>query len=258
MRRRTWADLADLPPTRADLRPHGNRLNADEFERSVPSATSLGRVRSHHRVFIVAAAVAATSCSLLPPGNPVDFCVEQARAFCDLEFRCCTAFERQNDPFDLLGGPAVRRHAPSSAGECVDLMIEICQAGAAQQNESLVEERIQYDADEAVDCLEDLRKAADECNPATFFEASGTYLSGLLHTGQPGVLGDSCENALEGVVESGDECFASYECETGACVTQPGPNEVTAEGECAGDTRPENPFEQNIDFEICDGLGDEA
>lgn len=193
---------------------------------------------------------------LLPPGNPVDFCIEQARLFCDLQYRCCTAGERRADPLGLFSGPSTARKAPSSAGECVDVLAEVCRASAEQQNESLVAERIQYDPDEAVDCLDDMRKAVDECDATEFFDASGTYLSSLIDNGQPGVLGSSCDNAIEGAVETGDECFASWECEKGACLVQSVGGDITAEGECTGDGTPQNPLDGTVEIEICDGLED--
>ena len=202
------------------------------------------------------ATVALTSCMLLPPGNPVDFCIEQARLFCDLQYRCCTAAERKADPIGLFNGPATARHAPSTAGECVEVVAEVCRASADQLNESLVEERIQYDADEAIDCLDDLRKAVDECDATEFFDAGGTWLSSLIDNGQPGVLGDSCDNAIEAAVETGDECFASWECEKGSCVVQNTGGDISAEGECTGDGTPQNPLDGTVEIEICDGLED--
>lgn len=202
------------------------------------------------------AALFSSSCGFLPPGTPVDFCIEQARLFCDLQYRCCTAAERRADPLGLFGGPAVARKAPSTAGECVEVVAEVCRASVEQQNESLREERIQYDADEAVDCLDDLRKAVDECDATEFFESGGTWLSGLLDNGQPGVLGDSCDNAIEGNVDTGDECFASYECEKGSCVVQNTGGDISAEGECTGEGTPQNPMDSSVELEICDGLDD--
>lgn len=196
-----------------------------------------------------------TSCSaFFPPGNPVDFCIEQASAFCDLQFKCCSAGERRDDPLGLFDGPPTTRHAPSDPGECLGMMSDLCHGTIDAQNESLVEERISYDADEAADCLADVRSAVDECDPGAFFDAQGSYLVQLLDSGRPGVLGDSCDNALEGNVDENDECFASYECQRGACIVTS--SDVTAEGECQGTDNPQNPFENNLDFQICDGLED--
>lgn len=201
------------------------------------------------------AVASSSACSVfLPPGSPVDFCVEQAAAYCDLQFNCCTAQERRGDPFGLFTGTAVNRRAPSDAGECLGIMTDICHATIDAQNESLAEERIEFDADEAEDCIVELREAVAECDPGAFFEAQGTYLSQLVDTGRPGVLGRGCDNAIEGAVDEGDECFASYECQRGQC--QPTTGDVTAEGECVGSDVAQNPFEGNIDFEICDGRED--
>lgn len=193
---------------------------------------------------------------LVPPGSPVDFCIEQARVYCDLQYRCCTAGERRADPLGVFSGPSTIRHAPSTAGECVDVLAEVCRASADQHNESLTEERIKYDADEAVDCIDAMRKAVDECDATEMFEASGTWLSSLIDSGQPGVLGDACDNAIEGNVETGDECFASYECEKGSCVVQNLGGDISAEGECVGDGTAQNPLDGTVEIEICDGLED--
>ncbi len=200
-------------------------------------------------------ALGASSCSLFPPSTPVDFCIEQAKTFCDLQFRCCTAAERRADLFGLFNGASTRRAAPSTVGECTDLVIEVCRATVEQQNESLIAERVTYDPEEAVDCLEDLRVAAEECDAAEYFEASGSWLPVLLDSGQPGVLGRSCDNVIEGDVDTDDECFANYECKEGACVVQNREGEVSAEGECQGEGVQENPL-INIEFEVCDGLED--
>ncbi len=165
-------------------------------------------------------ALGASSCSLFPPSTPVDFCIEQAKTFCDLQFRCCTAAERRADLFGLFNGASTRRAAPSTVGECTDLVIEVCRATVEQQNESLVAERVTYDPEEAVECLADLRAAADDCDAAEYFEASGTWLVQLLDNGQPGILGRSCDNVIEGEVDTDDECFATYECKEGGCVVQ--------------------------------------
>lgn len=206
--------------------------------------------------WLVVALAGASSCMLLPPGTPVDFCIEQARVFCDLQYRCCTAAERSADPLGVFRGAATQRHAPSSAGECADVLAEVCRAGAEQLNESLVAERIEYDAEEAAECLSDLRQAVDECDATEFFEAGGSWLAQLIDNGQPGVLGDSCDNAIEPKVDTGDDCFASWECERGACVVQNSGNDVSAEGECTGEGTPQNPFDGTVELEICDGLED--
>ena len=215
------------------------------------------------RAFIAVVVVSASVCAapgcypLTAPGSPVDFCVEQARLYCELQFRCCTAIERESSALGLLRSPAIARKAPSSAGECVEVVAEVCRAAAAQQNESLGEERVTYDADEAVDCLDDLRDAVDECDAGDFFDAQGTYLLQMLDDGQPGLAGDSCDNAVEGDVDEDDTCFADYECKRGSCVVEPAENEVNLEGECQGDGEPGSPFDGNVKFEVCDGLGDE-
>ena len=212
-------------------------------------------MRSTTAPLAVTALLAASCSAFFPPGNPVDFCVEQAGAWCDLQFKCCTAVERRADPLGVFNGRPTARRAPSDPGECLGVMTDLCRGTVDAQNESLVEERITYDADEAADCLADMRTAIDECDPEAFFDAQGSYLSQLLDNGRPGVLGDGCDNAIEGAVEENDECFASYECEKGACVVNSG--DITAEGECQGSDTPQNPFENNFDFEICDGLEDE-
>lgn len=203
--------------------------------------------------------VGFTSCSLLfPPGTPVDFCVEQAAAFCDLQFNCCTAAERQADPLGVFNGAAIRRRAPSDAGECLGVMTDICYATIDAQNESLAEERIEFDPEEADSCIADLREAVDACDPEAFFEAQGTYLASLIDSGQPGILGDGCDNAIEGNVDEGDECFATYECKKGGCFPTGVGGDITSEGECQGSETPTNPFDNaNVDFEICNGLVEE-
>ena len=187
----------------------------------------------------------------------MDFCVEQARLLCDLQFRCCTAQERRDSLIGLQQSPAVQRQAPSSAGECTEVVAEVCRAAAQQQNESVTEERVSYDSDEAVDCLEELQKAVDDCDAGDFFDAQGTYLLQMLGDGQPGIPGSACDGAIEAEVDDGDSCFASYECKDGQCVVEPAANEVTAEGECQGEGEQQNPFDGNVKFEVCDGLDDE-
>jgi hypothetical protein len=219
-----------------------------------------GRVggRSAGAVLVVAVVVVVSGCyQLFPPVQPVDFCIEQARLYCDLQFRCCTAVEREESILGLRQSRPVLRKAPSSAGECVEVMTEVCRAAAEEQNEALREERITFDADEAVDCLDDLVDAVDDCDAGDFFDAQGTYLLQMLDDGRPGIPGDFCDNAIEGDLDEGDDCFADYECDEGTCLVTPGPDEVTAEGECQGEGKTPNPFEGNVKFEVCDGLDDE-
>lgn len=216
------------------------------------------RTRSAALVVVIALAGAGGCYQLFPPVKPVDFCVEQARLYCELQFRCCTAIERKDSIVGVLRSRATLRAAPSSEGECTDVMADVCRAAAAQQDESLAEERVEYDADEALDCLDDLSEAVADCDAGDFFDAQGTYLLQMLSDGQPGVLGDSCDGAIDGDVDEGDTCFASYECKTGACVVTPDENEVTAEGECVdGGGADQNPFEGAVKLEICDGLDDD-
>lgn len=203
----------------------------------------------------LAALLLSSSCSLAP-GDAVSFCVEQAKAFCDLQYRCCTAAERSRDPLGLFTSFGSRRRAPSTVDECVDFVADTCRATAGQIDESIAEERVVYDPDEAVKCIATLRTAVDACDPADFFEAQGSFMVNLLDTAQPGILGDGCDQVLEPQVEDGDDCFASYECEEGACVVDSAGDDVTIEGECVGDTEPENPLDDGVDFEICDGRED--
>lgn len=195
----------------------------------------------------------ASSCG---GSEAVGFCVEQARAFCDLQYRCCTAAERTRDPLGVFSSFATRRRAPSTADECADVVGDMCRAAAKQIDESIAAERVKFDPDEAAQCLQTLRAAVDSCDPADFFDAQGTFLANLLDAAQPGVLGDACKQALEPQVDTGDDCFASYECDEGACVVDAAGDDVTIEGECEGDVEAENPFEDGVEFEICDGLED--
>jgi hypothetical protein len=214
----------------------------------------VGRAKS---IVVVAVVVASACYTLFPPGTPVDFCVQQASLYCDLQFKCCTAVERERSPLGANLSASIRRKAPSSAGECTEVVAEICRAAVEQQNESVREERVTFDADEAVDCLEDLQSAVDDCDPGDFFDAQGTYLIQMFQDGQPGLLGNACDNAIEGDVDEDDTCFADYECKKGECVVDPEADQVSLEGECQGDGEPGAPFDGNVKFEVCDGLDDE-
>lgn len=218
--------------------------------------------RHRHRLSVVFAVVATSSCidipPLLAPGNPVDFCIEQAKAYCALEYRCCTAAERVGNDLGLFRSPAFSRWAPSTEDECVGIAADVCRGTIAEQNESLADERISYDAEEAESCLADLREAVDGCELKDFFKADGSFMVQLLGNGTPGVLGSACEDAVQGEVDDGDTCFASYECKRGGCVVQ-STGSVTIKGECAGDFSEPNPFASfnGVRIEICDGLGDD-
>ena len=211
-------------------------------------------------IFVV---VATASCLKLPnvlaPGSPVDFCIEQAKSYCALEFRCCTAAERQSDKLGVFSSPTFDRWAPSTEDECVGLVADICRGSVAEQNESLQNERIQYDADEAQSCLDELHDAVDGCDPKDFFKKDGSYIVQLVASGSPGILGSACEDAVQGDVDDGDTCFADYECKRGFCVVQDN-GTITRKGECAGDINPTNPFGNfnGVTIEVCNGLDDEA
>lgn len=224
-------------------------------------------MRIHHlpAVAVALALVAPSSCKLpdlLAPQSPVDFCIEQAKAFCDLQFRCCTAQERQQDPLHLFNGAAQLRHPPASADQCVGLMADVCRAAAQQQNDSVADHRLEYDVDVATSCLDTLHKAVDQCDAGKFFDAEGTYLTFLSANGEPGTLGSDCEDALHPAVSTGDTCFASYECKTGACVvtdTSTATEQVhKLKGDCTGTDHTPNPLQANVKFEICNGLTDEG
>jgi len=206
---------------------------------------------------VAVVAVVANGCLFFPPGSPVDFCVQQAQLYCDLQFKCCTAIERDRSILGSNLSPTIRRKAPSSAGECTEVVADICRAAVEQQNESVREARVEFDSDEAADCIEDLQAAVDDCDPGDFFDAQGTYLVQMFDDGQPGILGNACDSAIQGDVDEDDTCFASYECKKGACVVEPKANEVSLEGECQGEGEPGNPFDGNVKFEVCDGLDDE-
>ncbi len=213
--------------------------------------------------FAVVVLLATSSCLQIPnvlaPGSPVDFCIEQAKVYCQLQFDCCTATERTEDPLGIFSGPAVSRWAPSTIDECVGIVSDICRGEVEQQNESLADERVKYDSDEAASCLDDLHKAADDCSLKDFLKADGSYLTSLVQNGQPGIFGAACEDTIKGEVDDGDTCFAQYECKRGFCSPRQN-GDVTLKGECSGDTHPENPFATfgNITLEVCNGLDDEA
>lgn len=216
-------------------------------------------------VVVVAAILGEVSCKLpnvLAPQSPVDFCIEQAKAFCDLQFQCCTAVERTGDPLHLFNGPAQSRQPPASADQCVSLLAETCRGAVQQENESVAAGRLTYDVDAASSCLDTLHKAVDACDPGNFFDAEGTYLTSIVQGGEPGILGTDCEDALHAGVSTGDTCFANYECKAGGCVvtdtSTPTEQVHKLKGDCAGEGRTPNPFQANVKFEICNGLTDEG
>jgi hypothetical protein len=219
-----------------------------------------------HVVVVVAVALTAVlsaACiqvpNLLAPQNPVDFCVEQAKSYCALQFRCCTAAERTSDALGVFHGPSVSRWAPSNEDECAGLVADICRGNIEEQNESLREERVKYDADEAASCLDELHQAVDDCDIKDFFKKDGSYMSTLVSSGQPGIFGGACEDAVKGDVDDGDTCFAQYECKRGACDFSASGND-DLKGDCTGDQRAPNPFADfsGVHIEVCDGLEDNS
>ena len=229
----------------------------DRFSRCFGSRASLMSV-SRLTLLLALSLVSCKLPNVLAPQNPVDFCIEQAKSYCALEFRCCTATERdaQSFPAPFRSGVFVR-HPPANEGDCVNTASDACRAVVDGQNEALTKERVKYDPDEASSCLDDLRKSVDECKPEDFFHADGSYMIFVIGAAQPGVLGAACEDVIRGNVDPHDTCFATYECKDGGCVQSGSGADVTIKGECDGTGHPENPFAQaNINFEICDGLKD--
>jgi hypothetical protein len=229
------------------------------FSRAIRRAGTLLAVRIIAALSLSFVAVSCQLPNVFAPGNPVDFCVEQAKDYCALEFRCCTAAERAADPLHIWSGPSTERWAPSNEGDCVGLVADICHATVDQQNESLAKERIKYSADDAQSCLDSLAKSVDECKLEDFLKDDGNYLINLIQSGSPGIFGSECEDAIRGNVDPHDTCFAQYECKDGACtIPESGAATpvITDKGECDGTGRPTNPFQSaNVDIQICAGPG---
>jgi hypothetical protein len=88
------------------------------------------------------------------------------------------------------------------------------------QNEALADERIDYDVDEAADCLEDLRAAVDDCDVQDFFDAQGSHVLSIIGNGRPGILGDACDNVTgdqtcEPPAVEGEPCVQNEDCADG-------------------------------------------
>jgi hypothetical protein len=220
-------------------------------------------VASVRLLLIALVLVPLSSCikvpNLLAPQKPVDFCIEQAKQFCALEFRCCTAAERASDadPLQLFNSPIFTRHPLRDEGDCVDVVAEVCRGQVDAQNEALDDERLKFDPDEASSCLAELQNSVDDCEPEGFFKDDGTYIFSLIHGGGPGVLGSACEDVIRGNVDEHDTCFAGYECKDGGCVVTDPNGDRTIKGECEGTGHPPNPFsDANVDLQFCDGLKD--
>ena len=139
-------------------------------------------------VAVIAALVAgAASCG----SDSLSFCVEEAKASCQLQFRCCTAVERsaQFGQTILFVGP----YADESG--CVDAFTRQCQAFSQAQDEEIAAKRITFDNTKANKCLDDQRKAATDCDASGFFNPD-----------------DNCRNLVTGNVADGDVCTADSEC----------------------------------------------
>jgi hypothetical protein len=172
---------------------------------------------------LLAFATGALALSLLaacPPSTNA-FCVDAAKASCELQFRCCTAVEREQTfgAINLAVGPY------SSEGGCVDVFTRRCEAQSQAQDEAIAASRLSFDEDRANECLTRLKDAVAECDPNGFFNDPD----------------GECDNLVEGQVDDGDPCFgddecagAGSECEVDRNDDDDGVFVVTIEGTCKG------------------------
>ncbi|MDP2342766.1 MAG: hypothetical protein Q8O67_17555 [Deltaproteobacteria bacterium] len=170
-------------------------------------------------------ALAVTTTALLltacPPSTNA-FCVDSAKAACQLQFKCCTAVERQETfgQLNLAFGPY------SNEGGCVDVFTRRCEAQSQAQDEAIAAGRLSFDEDRANECLTRLKDAANECDPNAFFNDDG----------------GECANLVEGQVDDGDVCFGDEECAGRGSECEVDRNDdnddgvfvVTLEGTCKG------------------------
>jgi hypothetical protein len=168
---------------------------------------------------LVLAAFAISGC----PGcfsSSRDFCVESAKVSCQLQFRCCTAQERQA----LFGGTNLAIGPYHDEGGCVDAFVRQCEASSQATDEAIAAGRITFDQDRANQCLNTRREAVATCDADTLFNNI-----------------DDCNDLFDGAVADGDTCFNTNECaEAGStCEIENEPNPdgtfvVTLAGTCKG------------------------
>jgi hypothetical protein len=165
----------------------------------------------------VAASLAASSCV----DSTVNFCIESAKAACQVQYRCCTAVERQS----LFGNLNVAIGPYDDEGGCVDAFTRQCEAGSQATDESIAAGRLAFDAERANECVNGRREAASACDANEIFNSTD----------------ESCRDLTTGLVADGDPCFNDGECaETGStcepveAINDDGSFTITIEGACKG------------------------
>ena len=192
---------------------------------SSPCSPPLARGRRLVRgaaLLVVAALAGPSACLLNCLGSDAqNYCVETAKVWCQLQYRCCTAVERAQ----LFGSMNQQLGPYHDENGCVSTWTEQCQASQQAADESIAAGRTTFDGAKATECLNLRREQVNECDASALYDPTD-------HT---------CDDIMVGAVADGDACTTDSECaEVGSeCQIDPPTDEggtvtVSLEGTCKG------------------------
>ncbi len=192
-----------------------------------PPCPSSSRARARRLVLgaatLLVVALAGPSGCLLNclGGQAQSYCIETAKVWCQLQFRCCTAVERS-----MFFGSMTQQLGPyHDEGGCVETFTEQCQANQAAVDESIAAGRTTFDAAKAAECLTLRRAQVDACDASALYDPTDR----------------TCDDIIAGAVADGDTCLTDSECaeEASQCELEPptgtgGTVTISLEGTCKG------------------------
>ena len=150
----------------------------------------------------VAAALVAGCNFLFASSDPVALCIEASRAQCEEAFNCCNdkeRIERYND----AGVMSVQTAYVDSLGECHARSESYCEMWAVPFKDSIAAGRMEMNGENANACLTALKARIQTCGEPNPEEAEALGI---------------CNHIFVGLVEDGDDCAMSGECENkGTC-----------------------------------------
>ncbi|MCC7109060.1 MAG: hypothetical protein IT382_07225, partial [Deltaproteobacteria bacterium] len=173
-------------------------------------------------VLLLGAMLGPSGCFFACPGSEAQtFCIESAKVFCQLQYRCCTAVERSA----LFGNSNLQIGPFHDEMGCVDAYTRQCEASQQAVDESIRLGRTTFNAEQANECLSARREQVNECDASGLFNAADR----------------TCDELFAGAVADGDACTSDGECadEGSQCELDPisgddGSVTITLEGTCRG------------------------